>query len=104
MMIFDNMLNIHKKVKTIHEENMQIVKTWATTHISSIIVRVSIYKYGQPMEESIVGKDWSCKETSLSILPTNTLHTYIHSMEVIAEGIQKNSQAKKLIFVSKHRA
>lgn len=83
---------------------MQTSKTWATTHIRRIIVRVSIYKNGQPVEESIVGKHGPCKETSWSIASSHTLHTYIHSMEVIAEGIQKNSQAKKLILVSKHRA
>lgn len=77
-----------------------------TTHIRGIVVRVSIYKHSQPLEEGIVGKHRPCKETSRSIARTHTdrhTHTYIHPMEVIAEGIQKQSQAMKLILVSKHR-
>lgn len=68
------------------------------------MVRVSIYKHSQPVEESIVGKHGPCRETRASVASSCTSHTYIHPMEVIAEGIQKNSQANKMILVSKHRA
>lgn len=74
------------------------------THVGGIIVRVSIYKHGQPVEESVAGKDGPCNETRASVASSCTSHTYVHPMEVIAEGIQKNSQANKMIPVSKHRA
>lgn len=49
-------------------------KTWAATHIRCIIVRVSIYKHGQPVEASIVGKHGPCGETSGSVAQhTHTL-------------------------------
>ena len=52
-------------------------KTWTTTHIRCIIVRVSIYKNSQPVEESIVGKHRPCKETNRSIASCHTqTHTY----------------------------
>lgn len=72
------------------------------THVGGISVRVSIYKHGQPVEEGVAGKDGPCNETSASV--TSTSHTYVHPVEVIAEGIQKNSQANKMIPVSKHGA
>lgn len=83
---------------------MPTIKTRVSTHVGGIIVRVSIYKHSQPVEESIVGKDGPCRETRASVASGCTSHTYIHPMEVIAEGIQKHSQANKVILVSKHRA
>lgn len=50
-------------------------KTWATTHIRCIIIRVSIYKHGQPVEVSIVGKHRPCKETSRKITLSHTHYT-----------------------------
>lgn len=84
---------------------MPTIRTRVSTHIRGIIVRVSIYKHSQAVEESIVGKHGPCgRDRGVSGLGLRTSHTYIHPMEVIAEGIQKHSQANKVILVSKHRA
>lgn len=83
---------------------MPTITSRVGTHIRGIIVRVSIYKHSQPVEESIVGKHGPCGETRASVASSRTKHTYVHPVEVIAEGIQKHSQANKVILVPKHRA
>lgn len=83
-------------------KNKQTRKTSAPTHVGSVIVRVSIYKNRQPVEQSMVGKQrpWRQDDSRKSV----TALTYVHSVEVVAERVHKYSQAKKLILVSEHGA
>lgn len=58
--------------------SMPTRKTWATTHVRRLIVRVSIYKNSQALEVSSVGEHGPWKETSRSTRQSARTHNKQH--------------------------